>query len=458
MKKYLIKAVLLLMCGLLAAPALAQDARDMSALEKVLQEELKATRTPGAAIALVSGERVIYAKGFGLANVETGAQVTPEMLFRLGSTTKMFTAAALVALASQGKIKLDGPIGSYAKGLHPNLARIKVHQLISNSGGMADIQAPISQDDEALARMVRGWKDEVRFTEPGEIYSYSSAGFWLAGYVIEEVTKKHYADAMSELVFQPLGMKSTTLRPLMAMTYPLSMGHGTSGKEPPAIIRPAFNNVAQWPAGSIYSSAHELSRFVIAMLNGGRVEGKQLLPAEVFSRLQGQYISMPGEPGVHYGYGLLNFEQRGVRVVMHGGFSRGYGSMIQMMPEQRFAIIVVTNRSGETLSRTRNKAMEMFLPLKPEAAAQPRTAQPLSAAEMEDFSGTYQNGPQSWEIFVKDGKLFYKQPESNVELSKTAPNRLSFGPEMENELIFVPDARGKMEYVFDGLYSAKRTK
>ena len=73
------------------------------------------------------------------------------------------------------------------------------------------------------------------------------------------------------------------------------------------------------------------------------------------------YVAMPGEPGVHYGYGLMHFEDRGVRMVMHGGFSRGYGSMIQMAPAQRFAVIVVTNTSGQTLPRTCKTIKKMFL-------------------------------------------------------------------------------------------------
>jgi CubicO group peptidase (beta-lactamase class C family) len=452
--------MLVVMCVLLSPTVSAQSASpDFSALEKVIQEELKDTNTPGAAIAIVSGDRVVFAKGFGLANIETGAPIIADMLFRLGSTTKMFTGAALVTLAAQGKIKLDEPIGNYVKNLNPKLARITAHQLISNTAGMADFEASVmSNDDDALARMVRTWKEDAQFAEPGQIYSYSSPGFWLAGHVIEEVSKKPYADAMNELLFQPAGMNRTTLRPLVALTYPLAMGHSVRGKETPTIIRPAYNNVAQWPAGSIYSSVPELARFVMALMNGGRVEGKQLLSPEVSAKLPGEYTSMPGEPGVHYGYGLLNFEQRGVRVVMHGGFSRGYGSMIQMVPGQRFAVIVVTNKSGETLSRTRNKAMEMFLSLKPETAEKPKTAQPMTAAEMANFVGKYVNGPQTWELVIKDGKLYYKQSGDELELSKTAPHRLSFGAALENDLIFVPNTRGEMEYIFDGLYSAKKMR
>jgi CubicO group peptidase (beta-lactamase class C family) len=453
-----ISLILSLLLGQSITPACAKGAaQDFGALENLIKEELQATNTPGAAISIVSGDRVIYAKGFGVANVETGAPVTTDMLFRLGSTTKMFTAAALVTLASQGKLKLDEPLSKYASGINPKLARITTHQLISNTGGVADFAAPfVSQDDEALARMVRGWKDDALFTEPGQLYSYASPGFWLAGYVIEETSKKPYADAMNELVFAPAGMTRTTLRPLQAMTYPLSMGHSASGKEQPVVIRPAFNNVAMWPAGSIYSNVRELSRFVIALMNDGKVDGKQALTPEVPARLFGKYISMPGDPEVYYGYGLLNFEERGVRMIMHGGFSRGYGSMIQMVSEKRFAVIIQTNKSGETLPRTRTKAMELFLKLKDAAPPPAKIAQTLSERERANFAGKYVNGPQTWEIVTRDGKLFYKRDEGDVELTKTAPYRLSFGEKMENDFMFVPDARGEIRYIFDGLYSAKK--
>ncbi|HEX8492066.1 MAG TPA: serine hydrolase domain-containing protein [Pyrinomonadaceae bacterium] len=453
-----LKVVLLLACLLAPVSVLAQaEQAKFDELRKVLREELKKTNTPGAALAIVSGDRVIFAEGFGVANVETGAPVTPDMLFRLGSTTKMFTGAALVTLAANGKLKLDAPIGASASGLNQKLARLTAHQLISNTAGMADIQAPfVSQDDGALAKMVRAWKDDALFTEPGEIYSYSSAGFWLAGYVVEEVSKKPYAEAMAELLFEPLGMKRTTLRPSVAMTYPLAMGHSVFGRASPAVIRPFFNNVAMWPAGSIFSSVNELSRFVIALMNDGRLDGKQILSPSISSKLMGKYTTMPGAPEVSYGYGLLGFEERGVRMFAHGGFSRGYGSMIQMAPEQRFSIIVQTNKSGETLPQTRARAMELFLTLKPAAAEEKKTVLALSATEAADFAGQYRNGTQTWEIINKDGKLFVKQEGNELPLTRSGKYRLSYGDALENDFVFVPDAAGRVKYLFDGLYSAKK--
>ena len=96
---------------------------DFSEPERLVPEELKQRNTPGAVIAIVSGDRVVYQKAFGVANIETGAPMQPEMLFRLGSTTKMFTAAALVSLAEQNKINLNEPVGNGIKGLNPGIHR-----------------------------------------------------------------------------------------------------------------------------------------------------------------------------------------------------------------------------------------------------------------------------------------------------------------------------------------------
>jgi Beta-lactamase len=157
----------------LAYPARVQVAltdMDFSELDKLVPGELQDRNTPGAVIAIVMGDRVVYQKAFGLTNVETNAPMQTDMLFRLGSTTKMFTAAAMVSLAGQDKIKLDKPIGNHVKGLSPKIAQATPNYLLSNSAGVRDFAAPfISNDDEALAKMVRSWKDDVFFADQGEI-------------------------------------------------------------------------------------------------------------------------------------------------------------------------------------------------------------------------------------------------------------------------------------------------
>lgn len=430
----------------------AQSAPDFAALDQTVLEALQQSHTPGAAVAIISHERVLFAKGYGIASAEDTTAITPDTLFRLGSTTKMFTAAALVTLAAQGKLKLDAPIGDYTKGLHTSLARLTAHQLLSQSAGLRDFAAPItSQDDEALGRNVRSWTDDVFFTAPTKIFSYSSPGYWLAGFVAEEVYGKPYADALAELLFKPLGMNRTTLRPLVAATYPMAQGHNVENNQP-VVIRPLYNNVAMWPGGSIFSNVNELSRFVRALLNEGQLEGKQTLAPLVVEKLPARQMTLPGDESVYYGYGLMSYLVNGTRVVAHGGASRGYGSTIQMVPSAKFAVIVLTNKSGETLPSVAAKAMELVLRLKPEPE---ETPMPLALAEREvtEYLGTYTHAPQTWEVYRQDGKLFVRQEKESFALTKIGPRTFKYE---QGQLVFVPDTDGKIEHLFLDMYAAKK--
>jgi CubicO group peptidase (beta-lactamase class C family) len=430
---------------------------DFSELDRLVPEELKEKNTPGAVIAVVSGNQVIYQKAFGVANVDTNEPMRAEMLFRLGSTTKMFTAAALLTLAEKDKIKLTEPIGNKVKGLNPKIARVTPHHLLSNSAGFRDFAATVvSNDDASLGNMLRSWKDDVFFAEQGEIYSYSSAGFWLSGFVVEELHGKPYADAMSELIFKPVGMDRTTLRPFLAITYPFATGHAIDdGKA--AVIRPMFNNTAMWPAGSIFSNAKDLSRWVIALLNEGRVDGRQVLSASLVNQLAQHHVAVPGGPDSYYGYGLTVFKYQGQEIVGHGGFSRGYGSMIQMVPSRKFAVIVLTNKSGETMRKTLNKAMELGIGLKDEEQ-KPAPVTPATASELNEYAGVYSHAPITWDVSVRDGKLYVKTEGKEYLMTKSGEKKFNYGDQNENEIVFVPGKSGKIDLIFLGLYGAKRVK
>ncbi len=427
---------------------------DFTELEKTISEELAATKTPGASFAIISGDKIIFAKGFGTTSAENGNAVTADTLFRMGSTTKMFTAAALVSLAEQGKLKLDAPIGNYIKNLPPKISALTAHQLLSQSSGLRDF-APLASgnDDAVLGQNIRLWKDDVFFTEPDKIYSYSSANYWLAGFLTEELSGKSYTDALAEIIFKPLGMTRSTISPLAAMTYPLALGHNVQNGTA-SVIRPIDNNVGKFPGGSMFSSANELSRFAMAILNGGKVDGKQILAPFVVENLIKPQFYLPGEDKAFYGYGLLGFEDRGVKTISHGGASRGYGSTIFFAPEQKIAVVVLANTSGQTLPKSRQKAVEMLLPLKTETNTPPKTLE-TSADEMKNFIGKYEHVPQAWEIFTKDNKLFIKDGGKDFELKKTGKNEFSYE---KGGVLFVPNASGKIEHIFMGLYAARKVK
>jgi CubicO group peptidase (beta-lactamase class C family) len=247
-------------------------------------------------------------------------------------------------------------------------------------------------------------------------------------------------------------MTRSSVRPGEAMTYPLALGHSVQNGNA-AVVRPIDNNAAKYPGGSLFSSAEELSRFAVAMMNGGRVEGRQALSLFIVETLQKPQFYLPGKERAFYGYGLLGFEDRGVKTVSHGGASRGYGSMITFAPEQKIAVVVLANTSGQTLPKTRRKAMELTLPLKPETNQQPESL-PVTPDDIKRFSGKFAHAPGKWEIFARDGKLFLKEGEKDFELTKTGDDRFSFE---QGEILFVRNEAGEIEHIFMGLYAARKT-
>ncbi len=435
---------------LLAATGLESQSKatfDLSPLEAVALKELQDAHTPGAAVAVVFGDRVIYQRGFGVASVETNEPVRPEMLFRLGSTTKMFTATALVSLAEQGAIDLDRPIGNYVKGLNPKIAQVTGNQLLSHTAGLLD-EAPMhgSNDEAALEKEVRSWTESMFFTEPSSIYSYSNPGFWLAGFLVQSLSAKPYADQMEAAVFKPLGMTRTTFRPLVAMTYPMAAGHDES-PQGPKVIRPAANNAASWPAGSIFSSVLDLSRFVTAFVNGGRLDNAQALSPAVMARLTTPHAKIPGSE-VAYGYGLELVRSRGVNIVRHGGSRSGYGSSILMVPERHFGVVTLANRTGVSLNRTANKAMEIVLPLEPAKTAPTENPMTVSVAEINQYVGTYSQGKRTVEILTRDRKMFFKLETDESPLTKVGEGKLQIP---DGAAFFVVrGSTGAVEYLYAG--------
>jgi len=425
----------------------------LAGIEAVAREELRQRQAPGAAIAVVHGDRVIHTAAFGIANVETGEEMRPEMLFRLGSTTKMFTAAAVVLLAGQGKLDLHQPIGRHIPNLSPALAALTPHQLLSHTSGMLD-EAPMfgSHDDDALEREAASWTDARLFAEPGQIYSYSNPGYWLAGLLAERAGGQPFADQVAASIFAPLGMTRSTFRPTMAMTYPIAQGHDVVDGRP-QIIRPAADNSASWPAGSIFSNVVDLSRWMTAFVNGGRLDGEQVLPAALFSTLATPRAVVPGATN-QYGYGVRVGEWRGLQVVEHGGSRSGYGSIVRMVPSQRFGVVVLANRSGVSLTRTATAVIEAVLRPDPAPASRPRTPRPIEAAERGRYAGTYSQGGRQMTIAVNGDGLVLRRGTRDTPLQKVGDLELTAGT---TRYVFVLDPAGAVTFLHSGGRSWKKT-
>ncbi|MBA4191947.1 MAG: hypothetical protein C0467_28540 [Planctomycetaceae bacterium] len=420
----------------------ALKAVDFTPLEAVVKKELADSNVPGAVVVIVQGDRIVYAKGFGVTSVEGTEVPTPDHLFRIGSTTKMFVGMVLVKLAEAGKLKLDEPIGKVIDGLPPELAAITTHQLLTHTAGFPDESAMFGKnDDEALGATIKTWKADKLFTKPGDVYSYSSPGYWLAGYVAERAAGKPFADVMAAELFAPLGMKRTTFRPSIAMTYPLAHGHDVSDGKP-YVVRPAANNAATWPAGSMYTSGNDMGRFMIAFLHEGKVDGKQALTASLVKTVTTPHVQVPSQG--HYGYGIHVEKHRGVAIWTHNGSRVGHGSRLTMAPKHEFGIFIMANRSGASLPRTGAKALELALPLEPVAKADEK-AKP-TAEELAALAGVYRNGSRSLDLKWADGKLTLAESKKGGPVEPLGGSR--FRAEDGERFETITGHDGKTAYLF----------
>ena len=433
---------------------------DTAALDASVRDEMRATRTPGVALAIVMGDSVVYAKGFGVASIETGTPVTADMLFRVGSVTKMFTGLTAVMLSERGKVDLRAPTGRYAKGLHASLGRVSLHQLLSHTGGLTnEAAADGPHDDAALGVRVRGWGAEHTYAAPGDMYSYSGPGYWLAGYAIEQAAGARYADIVAREVLAPLGMTRSTFRPMMAMTWPLALDHRVAN-DSVRLLRPYPDDVTTWPSGSLFSSARELSRLAIALMHEGRVGGRQAIPAEAIRIMHTRHASVPGGD-CGYTYGLSECVRDGVRTLSHYGFRIGSGAVFTVVPEHKFAVIILANRNGAIFGRTERVAMNLALPPRHAPAATEARPVALDEAARRRIAGVYASTPDTLRLVARGDSLTFRYGtvEAAVRGDASDPNAVlivSPSGEVEQQFVLVKGRDARTEYLHDGLNAFRR--
>ena len=299
----------------------------------------------------------------------------------------MFTAAAILSAAASGAIALDRPVGGYVTGLAPCLAAPTLAQLLSHTGGVMDEPDEYGpQGEEGLAAYARTWTPEYCLLPPGRAFSYSNSGFALAGLALQEADKKPYADVMRARVLAPLGMPRTTFRPTEAMTWPLAVGHRKDKEGKLTVVRPLANDARLWPAGTLYSSANEMARFAMALLNDGVVDGKPALPPGVVAKMRAAAAEIP-TTGQRYGQGLF---LTGDPAYGHGGTMTGYVASVTILPEAKLGIVVLTNGDNASPTPIEN-AVRAAAGQRPPAtdAPPPAASSPLPAGDA--YVGTFRN-------------------------------------------------------------------
>ncbi len=417
--------------------------RDWPALQRLVEAERVRQAVPGMALAVVELGRPTFTAEFGLADVASGRPVTAETPFEVGSVTKPFTAALALSLVQAGKLSLDRPLRGLAPEFAGALAPLTLRQLLSHTGGVID--HPAETGEGTLAGYVGSLGPAELLLPPGRAFSYSNPGYSVVGRAIEAATGESYEAAGRQRLLEPLGMKASALSLSPALRQVMATGYAESkdGRLEPVVAGedPRFR-----PAGTLVTTAADLARLARALLEGGRLDGKPVLPANLLERMARPVVASPGLPGqAHYGLGLFREERAGTELLWHDGTMNGYSASLWLVPRKGLAVVLLRNRTVD-LDDLLDRVMAMLAGLSQRSPEGPGKATPWPAEEAREIVGTYHNR-FDFEVVAGEGGPQISWFGERLPLERLARSHCRFtAPRLPQpqELIAVRDADGRL--------------
>lgn len=312
---------------------------DLQTVDAFLQAQFKANRIPGMAVAIVQGEQVIFAKGYGEA--APGKPVTPQTQFYIGSVTKSFTALAALQLVEQGKLDLDAPVQKYLPWFQvadsQASAQITVRNLLNHTSGLSEKGDPdASAYTSSLEEQARLLKN-VRPTAPvGSKFQYYNQNYRLVGLLIETVSGQSYGDYIKKHIFAPLGMTQSAVNPTQAPN--LAQGHsrffGFALPQAQRFIPGAL------PSGYLITTADDMAQYLLAQLNNRQANGMPLMRSETLSTMRTPPAGVDG----NYGMGWMVMENG--NTLVHGGALEYFQAFMALGLKEKVGIAILYNQNS----------------------------------------------------------------------------------------------------------------
>ena len=341
----------------------AQSARDpLAGLDAYVANAMKTWEVPGVAIAIVKGDSIVLAKGYGTRTIGKNEPVDPNTLFAIGSSSKAFTAALVGMLVDGGEVGWNDPVTRHLAGFQladPYVTReLRVRDLLSHSSGLARGDLVWYGTDLTREEIVR----QVRYLEPSwslrSRFGYQNIMYVAAGQLIAGQMDMSWDDAIRSRLFEPLGMtsSSTSIRALQGKS---NVATPHVRYEEKVITVPYRNIDNAGPAGSINSNVIDMAKWIRFQLDSGKVGDKTLLSTGNFVethmphtiiRREGQArMSNPFTHYSSYGLGWFLEDYRGRELVHHGGNIDGMTALVGMMPEEDIGVVILSNMNGTPL-------------------------------------------------------------------------------------------------------------
>jgi CubicO group peptidase (beta-lactamase class C family) len=358
------KTFITVICLFFAHKAICQKTtitdKRLAGIEAELNKVLQASKASSFAVAIVEKNKLVYAKGFGLRNREKQLPADENTLYAIGSCTKAFTSALIGLLQSDGKVDIDKPVRNYLPELkfynNELNDNVTLRDMMSHRTGLPrhDISwylFPTENRDSLLQR--------IQYMEPTfgvrEKWQYNNFMFFAQGKLEEKISGKSWEDNIREKFFVPLGMKSSNM-PYASVKNEINLAEGYDLKKDSSIKRlDQYNIGGMGPAGAIYSSVSDMANWVITWINGGKFNGKEIIPASfVREAIAAQMVTGPGLPDIEkpdlmfstYGFGWFGSSYKSHYRVEHGGNIDGFSANTSFFPLDSIGIIILSNQNG----------------------------------------------------------------------------------------------------------------
>ncbi len=375
--------------------------------------------SPGCALGVIKDGRIIYSRGYGMANLEHNIANGSKIAYDIGSTSKQFTAASILLLAQAGKLSLEDDVRKFIPELPAYQKPVLIRHLIHHTSGLRDYLtlfslAGVNFDDtttEADALKIILRQKALNFA-PGDEWLYSNSGFFLLSIVVKRASGKSLAEFARENIFDPLGMKQTIFLDNHKRIVPRRATGYAPNPRQPGSFQTEMSNFEQTGDGAVLTSIEDLLLWDQNFYEP-KVGGKAFLE-------QMQAVGAFNDGRKHdYAAGLFIDEYKGLRKVSHGGSWAGFRSDLVRFPEQKFSVACLCNLGTANPSRLAMQVVDLYLAdqFKPQdgkpAAANananrpaPETI-PLTAEQLAEFAGSFYSEEldTTYQMSVESGRL-----------------------------------------------------
>jgi len=392
----------------------------------------------GLAVGIVEDNAVVYAKGFGFENVQTGTPVTPSTVFHTASISKTFVATAVMQLAEAGDIDLDQHLVEvlpYFVMADPRYAQITIEQMLTHTAGLPDIEdyhwEDPEYDDEALGRYVRSLATEGMIADPGTTWAYSNLAYEVLGEVVADTSGMLFEQYQERHVLEPAGMLHSTFLKGEELPPGWACPHLMSLTPRPWSHYPYHR--AHAPSSTLHSSVLDLCQWAILNLNHGTFGEHSILSSSTYGTLWRQFVEFPPDRGLFHNGGGQGIawalaEYKGYEVIGHSGSDVGFTSNLILVPARSLAVVVLCNSTNFVMQQITEMLLDSAIGYAPQLPVPPAAITVCRTLEKEgveaavtqwtrlqsDYSNEFDFGPEYFLLIA--GEIFDQGTDEEAAL------------------------------------------